>query len=135
MDSHPIVTGWTVRDAVHTAYNPRRLISLPSVFKPPATATQHFIAVQMPESVVDLLESVQIHHQHRQGLVVAFSARNLRIQSQEERARIGQVGQKIGGGRRFHLAEAQRVSMDIPILALIPSRMRKWSLVKASRST
>ena len=61
--------------------------------------SQHLIAFQVSETIVDLLEAVQIQHQHGQRHAVAMPPGKFRIELQEQGARVGESREIIRRGR------------------------------------
>jgi hypothetical protein len=70
---------------------------------------QNAIAFQMPEAIVDLLETIQIADHDRQGCLVAFAASQFPIELQEERTGVGQAGEVIGDRGTLRLLVFQGV--------------------------
>ena len=96
---------------------------------------QHLVPVQVPEAVVDLLESVQIRHQHRQRLhCCAWRAKSPSPVAGTATAHWAELVRKSVVAELSTCRNRSAFSIEIPILALIPSRIRRWSLVNASRS-
>ncbi|MNW16200.1 hypothetical protein D3C71_2149690 [compost metagenome] len=52
----------------------------------------------MAVALVERLEMVHVHHQHRQRLAVALGAGPLLAQYLVQAAAVGQAGQAVGGG-------------------------------------
>src|SRR5712692_2714129 len=73
------------------------------VLEAPGNRAQDLVSFQMAQAVVYLLEAVQVADQHGERGIYAFRAGQLAIEVQEQRARIGQVGEGVRGGTRFRL--------------------------------
>ena len=95
---------------------------------------QDLIAGQMSEPVVHLLEAIQIANDHGERGSVALRARHFVVERQKQRSRIGQTGQVIGRDGSFEQPVLSAFSIASATLELIASRMRRFSLLKASRS-
>ncbi|MNE82671.1 hypothetical protein D3C80_1794120 [compost metagenome] len=60
--------------------------------------TQRVVATGMAMALVERLEVVHIHHQHRQRHAIALRARPLLPQHLVQTATVGQAGQAVGSG-------------------------------------
>src|SRR6202041_3304530 len=74
-----------------------------TVFQCLGKKTQDAVSFQVSETVVDLLEPVHIRDHHSQRRVFAFAARQFPLKLQEQRPRIGQSREIVGGRRIFRL--------------------------------
>ena len=60
---------------------------------------QHVVAGQMAVVVIDALEVVDVHHQQRQGRVLAAGAGQLGLQRLHQGAAVGGTGQRVLAGQ------------------------------------
>ena len=63
--------------------------------QPVSDRLQERVADRMPERIVDRLEAVEVEHQHRERLAVAFHARQRLVHLLQEQRTIGEAGQRV----------------------------------------
>src|SRR5262249_51065362 len=71
--------------------------------------SQDLIAYVVAVCIVDLLESVQVHHHDHEWRAVPFSAALLLLKEAIHISRVGKSGQIIGEGRFLRSLERQRI--------------------------
>src|SRR5205823_13264898 len=71
--------------------------------------TKQAIALEMPETIIDLLEAVHVRDHDGEAGVIALATRQFAVELHEQRSCVGQPREVIGGGGIFGLLVLQSI--------------------------